>query len=79
MLRLANLEDSIFQNEVHDIINNRENLQKYLLATGDLNDSIQEGLDLVVSNGRLIDSAEVRHESDLSQTTKFLKQNNNPL
>ena len=79
MLRLANLEDSIFQNEVHDIINNRENLQKYLLATGDLNDSIQEGLDLVVSNGRLIHSAEVRHESYLSPTTKFFKQNNKPL
>ena len=79
MSSLTNLEDSILQNEVQDIINKREDLQKYLLATGDLNDSIQEGLDLVVSNGRLIDSAEVRHESDLSPTTKFLKQNNNPL
>ena len=52
---LANLEDTIFQNEIQNIINNRDDLQKYLLATGDLNDSIQEILDLVVNDGRLND------------------------
>ena len=51
---LANLEDTIFQNEIQNI-NNRDDLQKYLLATGDLNDSIQEILDLVVNDGRLND------------------------
>ena len=69
---LANLEDPVFQNEVQDVINSREDLQKYLLATGDLSDSIQERLDLVVSNSRLNDGTAVSHESDLNPATKFL-------
>lgn len=47
-------------------------------ATGDLNKSIKEILDLVASNGCLNDGTAVRHESDLNPTTIFFKQNNNP-
>ena len=54
-------------------------MQKCLLTTGDLNDSIQESLDLVVNDGRLNDGTAVCHESGLSTTTIFFKQNNNPL
>ena len=68
VLYLANLEDPIFQN---DIINNREDFQKYLLATGYFCDSIHEILDLVVANGRLNDGTAIRHESDLNLTTIF--------
>ena len=39
-LYVANLEDPIFQNEIQNIINNREDFQKYLLPTEDLNYSI---------------------------------------
>ena len=53
-------------------------MQKYLLATGDLSDSIQESLDLVVSNSRLNDGIAVSHEFDLNPATKFFKQNNDP-
>ena len=56
---LANLEDLMFQNEIQNIINNQEDFQIYLLATSDLNDSIQESLDLVVSNGLLNDGTAV--------------------
>lgn len=63
---------------MQDILNNREDLQNYLLATDDLNNSIQESLHLVVGNGRLNDRTAVRHESDLNPTTIFFKQNNNP-
>ena len=48
-------------------------------ATGDLNKSIQEILDLVASNCCLNDGTTVRHESDLNPTTNILKQNNNSL
>ena len=41
------------------------------MATGDLNDSIQESLDLVVSDGRLNDGTVVHQESDLDPTTTF--------
>ena len=59
---LANLDDPIFQSEVQDIISNREDLQNYLLASGNLNNIIQECLNLVVSNGHLNDGTAVRHE-----------------
>ena len=48
-------------------------------ATGDLNKSIKEILDLVASNGCLNDGTAVRHESDLNPTTNILTQNNNSL
>ena len=48
-------------------------------ATGDLNKSIKEILDLVASNGCFNDGTAVRHESDLNPTTNILKQNNNSL
>lgn len=60
-------------------MNNREDLQKFLLATGDLNDNIQKSLDLAVSAGYLNDGTAVCHESDLNPMTHFFKQNNNPL
>ena len=50
------LEIQVFKVRLKIIINNREDLQKYLLATGDLNDSIQESLDLVVTVGHLNDA-----------------------
>ena len=54
---------------MQDIIKNREDLQNYFLATGNLNYSIQESLNLVVSNGRLNDGTVVWHECDLNSTT----------
>ena len=53
-------------------------MQNYLLATGDLNHSIQESFNLAVSNGRLNDGTAVQHEPDLNPTTDFFKHNNNP-
>ena len=79
LLYLANLKDSIFQNEVQNIFNDRGDLQKYFLATSNLSDSIQESLDLVVINGRLKGGTAVSHESDLNPTTNFFEQNNNAL
>ena len=37
---LTNLRGLIFRSSIKDVINNRENLQKYLLATANLDDSI---------------------------------------
>ena len=62
LLHLANLDDPIFQIEVQDITSNREDLQNYLLASGNLNNIVQECLNLVVSNGHLNDGTAVRHE-----------------
>ena len=75
---LANLRDPIFQSSNQNVINNREDLQKYFLAAGDLNNSIQENLDLIVTDGHLNDAA-VRHTSGLNPQTDFFKNNLNPL
>ena len=47
------LEIQVFKVWLKIIINSRGDLQKYLLAMGDLNNSIQESLDLVVTPFKL--------------------------
>ena len=60
----ANLQDPTLENKVENILKNREDLQKYLLATGDLKDTIEESLDLAVGYDRLNDGTVVRHVSE---------------
>ena len=59
---------------------NREDLQNYLLATEDLNKTIEESLQLAVGHGQINDESAVRHVSDRDDPLyKFLKENDNPL
>ena len=74
MLYLVNLDDPIFQNEVQDTIDNWEDMQNYLLVTGNLNDGINKSLNFVFSNGHLNDGTAVCNESDLNPTTNCFKQ-----
>ena len=46
----ANLKDPIFQNKVENLLKNREDLQSYLLATEDLNRTIEDSLRLAVTH-----------------------------
>ena len=70
----------IFQNKVENLIKNREDLQKYLLATEDLNKTIEESLQLAVGHGKINDESAVRHVSDRDDPPyKFFKENDNPL
>ena len=68
------------QNKVEDVIRNREDLQNYLLAIGDLKDTIEESLDLAVGYERLDDGTAVRYKSDQDdpKLTDF-KKNDNPI
>ena len=61
---IAKLQDPTLQNKVENVLKNREDLQKYLLATEDLKDTIRESLDLAVGYGRLNDDTAVRHVSE---------------
>ena len=80
LLYLADLKDPIFQNKVENLINNREDLQKYLLATEDLNKTIEESLQLAVGHGKINDESAVRHVTEGDDALyKFLKENDNPL
>ena len=78
---LANLKDPIFQNRVENLLKNREDLKAYLLATEDLNRTIEDSLQLAVTHGKLNDATAVRHVSERDDPTKynFFKKNDNPL
>ena len=45
-------EDTNFQNKIIDSINNRTDLQKYLLATSRYRDFIQERVNTIVDDGK---------------------------
>ena len=77
---IANLQDPTLQNKAENILKNREDLQKYLLATEDLKDTIEESLDLAVGYGRLNDGTAVRHVSERDDPDyNFFKKNDNSL
>ena len=80
LLYLANLKDLILQNRVENLLKNREDLQKYLLATEDLNKTIEDSLQPAATYGKLNDEAAVRHVSERNDPNyKFFKKNDNPL
>ena len=77
---IANLQDPILQNRVEDLLKNREDLQKYLLATEFLGKTLEDSLELAVSHGKLNEGTKDRHLSELNDPKhKYFRQNNNPL
>ena len=49
---MSNNEDTNFQNKIIDLVNNRTDLQKYLLATSGYVDFIQEKINTIVDDGK---------------------------
>ena len=77
---LANLKDPILQNRIENLLKNREDLQRYLLATEDLNRTIEKSLELAVSYGKLNNESKVRHVSERDDPTyNYFRKNDNPL
>ena len=77
---LAQINDPIFQNRVEDLINSDEDLQSYLFATEDLNRSLEDSLQLLVSHGKINDATKVRHEFERNNADiNFFQKNDNPL
>ena len=64
---LARLENTAIADVVKNGITDYLSLQKYLLATGLLKDSIQDSLDMIASDDRKLSNAVVRRQLD----TKF--------
>ena len=52
---LSNTNDPAFQNLITDMLNNRADLRKYLLATSDYGKNIQENINSVVTDGKFND------------------------
>ena len=77
---LANLKDPVLQNRVENLLKNRKDLQKYMLATEDLNNTIEESLQLAVSHGKLNDETAVRHVSERDDPKyNYFRKNDHPL
>ena len=69
-------EDTNFQNKIIDLVNNRTDLQKYLLAMSGYGDFIQEKINTTVDDGKY-NNAMVRRALD--QKNKGLLQYGTPL
>ena len=61
----VNLENPTIQDVVSNGINDKETLQKYLLPTGILESSIQDGLDMIVADDRKLSNVAVPKELGL--------------
>ena len=73
---LHDVEEPNFQTSITNVINNRHNLQIFLLANGNVGKSIQENLNAVVMDGRLNDAI-ICHALD--KTDKNILADRNPL
>ena len=69
-------EDTNFQNKIIDLVNNRTDLQKYLLATSGYGDFIQEKINTIADDGKY-NHAMVRRALD--EKSKGLLQYGTPL
>ena len=69
-------EDTNFQNKIIDLVNNRTDLQKYLLATSEYGDFIQEKINTIADDGKY-NHAMVRRALD--EKSKGLLQYGTPL
>ena len=57
---LAHIDHSVFKQRIEDLLKDSQGVQKFLLTTGDLNDSIQQSLNLVVGgDGKLNEGTNV--------------------
>lgn len=62
-LYVVDVKISAFQNSIINVISNREDLLKFLLATNDFGQNTQENINLIVPDGTSNDAA-VCHASD---------------
>ena len=67
---LSNTGDPAFQNSIIDTLNSRANLRKYLLATSNYGQNIQENINVVVTD-RKFNDALVRHVLDEKSKSVF--------
>ena len=66
-----------FNNKVLDLLRNRDDFKKWLLATTDYGNELQEDLNAIVGYDEKFNNAVLRHALDLKNTGIF--QNPNPL
>ena len=70
-------ESPAVKNNLLNLLRNREDLKKWLLATSDYGNEIQEDLNAIVGCNEKLNNAIVRHSLDLKDETIF--RNSNPI
>ena len=67
--------DPTVENDLISLIKNRDDLKKWLLATNDFGDEIQNDLNAVVGHDKNFANAIVRHSLDLKDESTFCNPN----
>ena len=67
---LAHIDHSVFKQRIEDLLKDSQGVQKFLLTTGDLNDSIQQSLNLVVGGDGKLNEGDKCWTSSRSKVSK---------
>ena len=68
---ISNKEDPVVENNILDAIKNREDLQKYILATSDFGHELQENINQITGGDEKFNNAIVRRALDLKNEDLF--------
>ena len=68
---ISNRNDPVVENNVLNAIKNRQDLQKYLLATSDFGNELQENINQIMGGDEKLNNAIVRHALDLKSEDLF--------
>ena len=68
---ISDKNDPVVKNNLLNAIKNREDLQKYILATSDLGDELQTDINTITGGNERFNNAIVRHVLDLKSNDLF--------
>ena len=68
---ISNRDDPVVENNVQNAIKNRQDLQKYILATSDFGNELQENINQITGGDEKFNNAIARHALDLKSEDLF--------
>ena len=68
---ISNKDDPVVKNNILNAIRNREDLQKFILATSDLGNELQEDINEITGGDEKFNNAVLRHALDLKNNDLF--------
>ena len=68
---ISNKEDPVVENNILDAVKNREDLQKYILATSDFGHELQENINQITGGDEKFNNAIIRRALDLKNEDLF--------
>ena len=68
---ISNKDDPVVKNNILDAVKNREDLQKFILATSDLGNELQQDINEITGGDEKFNNAVLRHALDLKSGDLF--------